>query len=252
MYRYSPRVTEQVNGGSPAESQSASVTPSPDASAPAANEDVARLKAKLDLVSEDKRRAGEKNAELNRKLQELEEALRATQAQLKDGQQQSLEANGEYKRLWEDAKDTNLQLERQLSEVRAQLDAERQARAQETLKTRALSEITTAKALRPDQLLALIASDLREVEGKPVVISGGIEVPLADHLARLRAPDSGWEHHFAPNGAKGMGSTPAAAIGSPPVANPFTAQPPNLTEIARLFREDRALHDRLKAEASRG
>jgi uncharacterized phage infection (PIP) family protein YhgE len=244
-------VTENVNGGLPAEDQSASVTPSPDAQGTTSDE-LARLRAKLDLVSEDKRRAGEKNAELNRKLQELEEALKATQAQLKSGQQQTLEASGEYKKLWEDAKATNLDLERQMSELRGQLDAERQARATETLRSRALSEITQAKALRPDQLLALIASDLREVDGKPVVINGGIEIPLSDHLARLRAPESGWDHHFAPNGAKGMGSTPATPAGAAPVSNPFLASPPNLSEIARLYREDRSLHDRLKAEATRG
>ena len=245
-------MTESVNGVPPAEELSASATPSPDAQSTPSSDDLARLKAKLDLVTEDKRRAGEKNAELNRKLQDLEESLRATQAQLKSGQTTQLEQSGEYKKLWEDAKETNLNLERQLHEMQLTLDAERQERAKETLKSRAIQEITAAKALRPDQLLALIATDLREVDGKPAVISGGIEIPLADHLARLRAPESGWDHHFAPIGAKGMGSSAAAPVSAPTGTNPFLASPPNLTEIARLFREDRAAHDRYKAEASRG
>ena len=234
------------------EELSASATPSPDAQSTPSSDELARLRAKLDLVTEDKRRAGEKNADLNRKLQELEESLRATQAQLKSGQTTQLEQSGEYKKLWEDAKETNLNLERQLHEMQLTLDAERQERAKETLKSRAIQEITAAKALRPDQLLALISTDLREVDGKPAVISGGIEIPLADHLARLRAPESGWDHHFAPIGAKGMGSSAAAPVSAPTGTNPFLASPPNLTEIARLFREDRAAHDRYKAEASRG
>jgi hypothetical protein len=245
-------VTESVNGVPPAEELSASATPSPDAQSTPSPDELARLRAKLDLVTEDKRRAGEKNADLNRKLQELEESLRATQAQLKSGQTTQLEQSGEYKKLWEDAKETNLNLERQLHEMQLTLDAERQERAKETLKSRAIQEITAAKALRPDQLLALISTDLREVDGKPAVISGGIEIPLADHLARLRAPESGWDHHFAPVGAKGMGSSAAAPVSAPTGTNPFLASPPNLTEIARLFREDRAAHDRYKAEASRG
>lgn len=245
-------MTESVNGVPPAEELSASATPSPDAQSTPSSDELARLRAKLDLVTEDKRRAGEKNAELNRKLQDLEESLRATQAQLKSGQTTQLEQSGEYKKLWEDAKETNLNLERQLHEMQLTLDAERQERAKETLKSRAIQEITAAKALRPDQLLALIATDLREVDGKPAVISGGIEIPLADHLARLRAPESGWDHHFAPIGAKGMGSSAAAPVSAPTGTNPFLASPPNLTEIARLFREDRAAHDRYKAEASRG
>lgn len=230
------------------EEQIAPVVPSPEA--PESTTEVDRLRAKLELVSEDKRRAGEKNAELNRRLQELEESLRATQTQLKTGEQQKLAESGEYKKLWEDAKDTNLQLERQLSDLRVELDAERQARSTESLRSRALSEISAAKALRPDQLLALMGSDLREVDGRPCVIAGGIEVPLTDHLARLRAPDSGWDHHFAPVGARGMGSAPATPTGAHSQANPFLMSPPNLTEISRLYREDPAQHDRLKAEAT--
>lgn len=244
-------MTEIVNGDPAVQDASAAAPLSSEAPASTSDE-INRLRAKLDLVTEDKRRAGEKNAELNRRLQELEESLRATQAQVKDGQQQKLQESGEYKKLWEDAKETNLQLERQLADMRGELDAERQARAQETLRSRAISEITAAKALRPEQLLALIASDLREVDGKPAVIAGGIEIPLADHLARLKSPESGWEHHFAPNGARGMGSSPAAPVGAAPAKNPFLVSPPNLSEISRLYREDRELHDRLKAEATRG
>lgn len=234
------------------EEPSASATPSPDAQSNSSSDELARLRAKLDLVTEDKRRAGEKNADLNRKLQDLEDSLRATQAQLKSGQTNQLEQSGEYRKLWEDAKETNLTLERQISDMQVQLDAERQARATETLRSRAIQEITSAKALRPDQLLALISTDLREVDGKPAVISGGIEIPLSDHLARLRAPESGWDHHFAPTGAKGMGSSAAAPVSASTGTNPFLTNPLNLTEIGRLYRDDRAAHDRYKAEASRG
>lgn len=229
------------------EEPSASATPSPDVQS--LTEELERTTAKLQLVTDDKRRAGEKNAELNRRLQELEESLRTTQAQLKAGHTEKLAESGEYKQLWEDAKETNLALERRIAELQTQLDAERQARTTESLHTAALSEIADAKALRPKQLLQLLQADLREVNGRPAVISGGIEIPLSDHLARLRAPDSGWEHHFAANGAQGMGSRPTAPAGAPPTANPFLAVPPNLSEISRLYREDRALHDRLMAEA---
>lgn len=223
---------------------------SPDASGNS-SEELARLRAKLELVTEDKRRAGEKNAQLNTRLKDLEDALKATQAQLKDGQTERLAESGEYKKLWEDAKETNLRLEREKADIQGQLDAERQARATETLKSRALSEIATAEARRPDQLLALISANLREAEGKPVVIDGGIEIPLAEHLSRLRAPDSGWEHHFAPRGAKGMGTAPSSGANTaPPAANPFMRGPNfNVTEQGRLYKTDRALYDKLQAEA---
>lgn len=233
------------------EEQSASATSSPSPNTDSSDE-LARLRAKLELVADDKRRAGETNARLNQRIQELEESLKSTQTQLKTGQTAQLEQSGEYKRLWEDAKATNTELETQLRDLRQELAAERQARSTESLRTRAIQEITAAEALRPEQLLALISTDLREVDGKPAIINGGIEIPLSDHLARLKTPDSGWEHHFRPTGAKGMGSSATAPVsGTAPAQNPFSASPPNLTEISRLYREDRALHDRLKAEAGR-
>lgn len=234
------------------EDTSAAVPPSTATEAPD-NSELQRLKAKLDLVQQDKLRAGETNAKLNSKIQELEETVRGLTTQLKTGEQQQLEGSGEYQKLWEQSKETNKALERRITELENELDAERQARKTETLRTKALQEISESKALRPDQLLSLIAPNLREADGTPVVLEGGMEIPLRDHLSRLRSPESGWEHHFAPNGALGLGMKPSApATSSYGGTNPFRAETRNLTEQARLFREDPALYERLKAEATRG
>jgi hypothetical protein len=206
----------------------------------------------LELVTADKLRAGETNAKLNSKVQELEENLRAITAQLKSGEQTQLENSGEYLKLWEQSKETNRSLEKRINELEGELDAERQARRTESLRTKALQEISTAKALRPDQLLSLIAPNLREVEGTPVVLEGGMEIPLSDHLARLRTAESGWDHHFQPTGTKGMGTVASAPVSSYGGKNPFHPATRNLTEQSRLYREDPALYDRLKAEATRG
>lgn len=247
-------MSETNSGVPPVEDASAAVPPSP-ATDTSDSSELQRLRTKLELVTADKLRAGETNAKLNAKVQELEESLKALSAQLKRGEHQQLEANGEYKQLWEALKETNRGLIEENESLQRELDAERQARRTETLRTKALQEISEAKALRPDQMLALLGNNLREVDGKPVVLDGGMEIPLRDHLARLRTPDSGWDHHFAANGAKGMG-TPAAA--APPFTssyggdNPFHPKTRNLTEQARLFREDPALAQRLREEATRG
>lgn len=234
------------------EDTSAAVPPST-ATEATDNSELQRLRAKLDLVQQDKLRAGETNAKLNSKIQELEETVRGLTTQLKTGEQQQLEGSGEYQKLWEQSKETNKALERRITELENELDAERQARKTETLRTKALQEISESKALRPDQLLSLIAPNLREADGTPVVLEGGMEIPLRDHLSRLRSPESGWEHHFAPNGALGLGMKPSApASSSYGGTNPFRAETRNLTEQARLFREDPALYERLKAEATRG
>jgi len=245
-------VSENVSGVPPVEDTSAAAPPST-ATEATDNSELQRLKAKLDLVQQDKLRAGETNAKLNSKIQELEETVRGLTTQLKTGEQQQLEGSGEYQKLWEQSKETNKALERRITELDSELDAERQARKTETLRTKALQEIGESKALRPDQLLSLIAPNLREADGTPVVLEGGMEIPLRDHLARLRAPESGWEHHFAPNGAMGLGMKPSATTSSSyGGTNPFRADTRNLTEQARLYREDPALYERLKAEATRG
>ena len=233
------------------EDQSAAVPPSPATEAPDSSE-LQRLRAKLELVTADKLRAGETNTKLNNKVQELEDNLRALTAQLKNGEQTQLENSGEYLKLWEQSKETNRSLEKRISELEGELDAERQARRTESLRTKALSEISTAKALRPDQLLSLISPNLREVEGTPVVLEGGMEIPLSDHLARLRSAESGWDHHFQPTGTKGMGTVASAPSSSYGGNNPFNPATRNLTEQSRLYRDDPALYDRLKAEATRG
>ena len=247
-------MTENVSGVLPVEEQSAAVPPSPATDAPAADpSELSRLRTKLELVTQDKLRAGETNAKLNSRVQELEDQLRGLTAQLKNGEQKQLEDSGEYLKLWEQSKDTNKSLEKRITELEQELDAERQARRTESLRTKAIQEISAAKALRPEQLLSLIASNLREVNGSPVVLDGGMEIPLSDHLARLRQADSGWDHHFAPSASKGMGTIASApATSAYGKANPFAPATRNLTEQSRLYREDPALYERLKAEANRG
>lgn len=245
-------MSENVSGAPPVEDTSAAVPPST-ATESTDNSELQRLKAKLDLVQQDKLRAGETNAKLNGKIQELEEMVRGLTTQLKTGEQKQLEGSGEYQKLWEQSKETNKSLERRITELENELDAERQARRTETLRTKALQEISEAKALRPDQLLSLLGPNLREADGSPVVLEGGMEIPLRDHLARLRSAESGWDHHFAPNGAVGMGTKPSAVSASSyGGSNPFRAETRNLTEQARLYRDDPALYERLKAEATRG
>lgn len=227
-----------------------SATPSPAAapdSASGSAGDAEFLKRKLELVQQDKQRLGETNAKLNERLRELEERLNATEQQLKGTKNSALEQSGEYRQLWEDAKATIMEKEKELAAVQRDLESLRETAQTERLRSNAMRDIAAAQALRPDQLLSLIAPNLREVDGKPVVLHGGMEVPLADHLARLRSPESGWDHHFAPSGARGMGARPSAGVPAPSGPNPFVTR--NLTEQARLYRENRAEYDRLRAEA---
>ena len=87
----------------------------------------------------------------------------------------------------------------------------------------------------------------------PSVVVNGIEQPLNAYLTQLKNPGSGWEHHFAASGTRGMGSGPTTTNAIPGMANPFAQGPGfNLTEALRLEAENPELAKVLKAQAGRG
>ena len=200
-----------------------------------------RVIKKLELVQADKAAAGEKNQQLNDRLKDLER-------QLSQRNQQQLQDQGEYKTLWEQRGQIITDLEKENAELRSQLESVTQAAAHERLRAAAMSSISKSGAIAPDQMFALLQSQLRESEGRPVVLAGGAEQPLDTYLGNLKAPGSGFEHHFASTGARGMG-TSAATI-APGLDNPYKTG--NLTEIISLEVENPELARALKAEAQRG
>ena len=49
----------------------------------------------------------------------------------------------------------------------------------------------------------------KNAEGKVVILNGGVEQDLNTYLTSLKNPGSGWEHHFKPSTAAGMGAKPS-------------------------------------------
>jgi uncharacterized protein (DUF3084 family) len=201
-----------------------------------------RLLKKLELVQQDKAAAGEKNQQLNERLKDLER-------QLQQRNQQQLQDQGEYKALWEEAKQTIAARDERIATLEAELSSERTATAQERLKAAAMAGISRSGAIAPEQMFALLQSQLREIEGRPVVLAGGAEQPLDAYLSNLKAPGSGYEHHFSSTGARGMGSTATTSV-APGMSNPYKTG--NLTERIALEAENPDLAKALKAEAQRG
>jgi hypothetical protein len=100
-------------------------------------------------------------------------------------------------------------------------------------------------------MFALLQSNLREVGGKPVVLNGGVEQPLDTYLANLRAPGSGYEHHFSASGKSGMGTSPGGVASvAPGMENPWKTN--NITQQLLMMRDNPELAQALQAEASKG
>jgi hypothetical protein len=242
-------MTEQVTGVPPAEERVEPVAQQP--TAPTTSDDSPALRTKLELVQQDNLAKGEANRKLNERLGELERKLKEYEGQLKTTHQQKLADSGEFKKLWEDANADNARLQQRIVELEAALQAKDSEAARERLRATALQQISQANALAPEQLLGLLGDSLRENNGTPVVIVNGIEQPLASHLANLKNSGSGWDHHFAPTGARGMGSTPSSNV-PPGVVNPYKKDSYNFTEILRLEKDNPELARLLKSEAVRG
>ena len=209
----------------------------------------AALKHKLGLANSHTK-AAEKRAK------EAESALAALQSEVADiknaqtaATQKSLEEQGQYKQLWTDTKQTVSARDAEIVELKAKLASVTQEREQDRLRAASLSQINQAGAVNSNQLYSLLSQQLRQdEEGKPVVLNGGVEQPLGDYLANLKA-SSDWQHHFGASGAQGMGSAAGGSV-APGRDNPYRNG--NLTEAMRLEVENPDLAKALKAEARRG
>ena len=217
------------------------------------SDDAAALKAKLELIQQDKQRQGETNKKLNEQLAEIKRQNDELQKKLLSGKTQRLEEAGEYERLWNEAKQTISQRELELQELRDQLSNVQQSAQQEKLRAAALGQLSQSGVIAPDQLYQLMSQNLREVDGKAVVLNGGVEQPLNDYLAQLKNPGSGYEHFFSASTSRGMGSSPVnPGSVAPDMANPWRAESFSVTDQFALEAQNPELAAALKAEAMRG
>ena len=212
--------------------------------------DTSDLTAQLEAVKA-------KNAELiaeRRKDRENRETLQAQIDELRTAQESAktakLAESGEFKTLWEEAQQTVADLKQQLSTKEAEIDQIRQGFTQEQVKSTAITQLSQAGALAPDQLYRLLQENLRAKDGQPVAVVGGVEVPVGEYIANLKNPGSGYEHHFAATNRAGMGVTGSArATALPGQTNPWSREGWNITQQMMMLSTDPDKARLLKAEA---
>jgi len=223
------------------EEQNQQVTPVEGAS----NDEIAKLKSSVESLEK-------KNFELIGKLQkkeligEVPDDYQALKEFKQQAEQTKLESEGKYS-------EARQALEQQFREATAQKDqriAELEQRVRELeLLTPAVSaladivhdpDLVMKTKLSPDQIE-------READGTVVVVDGYQRTPVQEWAKTLPT----WmQKQPKPQGSgapigRSSGEIPAG------VANPFLPENYNLTEQSRLFRTDRDLYERLKAQAAR-
>ena len=164
---------------------------------------------------------------------------------------QELEDQGQWKTLWEEANKTAQEKEQQIINLSQQLEEMKNSHEVASTKTAALAAISNLGAINAEQTLSLLQNKLQKnAEGKVVILNGGVEQDLNTYISSLKNPGSGWEHHFKPSSAAGMGARPS------PVANAGGGQvnpwkTGNLTQQMLLLEQDPQLAAVLKQEAQK-
>ena len=193
---------------------------------------------------------------LRKQVTDSEEKFKGIKAKLDDvykqkdqQRKQELEDQGQWKTLWEEANKTAQEKEQQIMTLSQQLEDLKTSNEVASTKTTALAAISNLGAINAEQTLALLQGKLQKnAEGKVVVLNGGVEQDLTNYLTGLKNPGSGWEHHFKPSSAAGMGAKPS------PISNAGGGQPNpwktgNITQQMLLSEQDPQLAAVLKQEA---
>ena len=188
-------------------------------------------------------------AEAEEKFKGIKTKLDDVYKQKDEQRKQELEDQGQWKTLWEEANKTAQEKEQKIMTLSQQLEEMKTSNEVASTKTTALAAISNLGAINAEQTLSLLQGKLQKnSEGKVVVLNGGVEQDLGNYLSTLKNPGSGWEHHFKPSSAAGMGAKPS------PVANAGTGQPNpwksgNVTQQMLISEQDPQLAAVLKQEA---
>jgi len=170
-----------------------------------------------------------------------------------DQRRKTLEDQGQWKDLWEEANKTAQDKQQQIGELERQLQELRVSNETAAMQTSALSAISQAGAINAQQMLQLVQNGLKKSEdGSVKVLDGGVEQDLGVYLAKLKNPGSGFEHHFKPSTQAGMGAKPSTGTaGAAGIANPWLEGSINLTKQMALDASDPDLAAVLRREAGK-
>ena len=192
-------------------------------------------------------------SEAEEKFQGIKGKLDDVYKKQDDQRRKTLEDQGQWKDLWEEANKTAQTKDQQIVDLQRQLEELRASNETAAMKTSALSAISQAGAINAEQMLRLVQADLKKSDdGSVKVLDGGVEQDLNLYLAKLKNPGSGYEHHFKPSAQAGMGAKPTAGTaGVAGMANPYADETANLTQRMILETTNPDLAAVLKREAGK-
>jgi len=198
-------------------------------------------------------------AALKQQATEAEERFQGIKSKLDDvykkqddQRKQTLEDQGQWKDLWEEANKSAQEKDVQISALERQLADMKVSNEEASMRTSVLSAISRAGAINAEQMLQLVQNNLHKKDnGDVVILNKGVEQDITNYLSNLKNPGSGFEHHFKPSSAAGMGAKPTPnSVIAPGMPNPFKAGSINITRQMQLKAEEPELAAVLEREAS--
>ena len=172
------------------------------------SDDPALLRNKLELVTADRQ------SERNEK-RALQKQLEDAQRKLSERKQADLIEKEDYKGLHADLKTNYDSVLAERDALQQQLELAKVERQQDQIKANATNLFAQSGVNAPDHLMKILGDNLRlDENGAVVILSGGVQVPLNQHIQNLKSPGSGFEMFFSGTQARGMsavGSTSNAA-----------------------------------------
>jgi len=200
-------------------------------------------------IQELKKQNNEANTKWSEKFNDVKSKLDGVYEKEEQKRKQILEDQGQWKTLWEEANKTAQEKDQQITNLSQQLQELKSSNELATTKQTALASISNLGAVNAEQTLSLLQNKLQKnAEGKVVILNGGVEQDLDSYLTSLKNPGSGWEHHFKPSSAAGMGAkpTPTSNVGGGQT-NPWKTG--NLTQQMLISEQNPQLAAVLKQEA---
>jgi len=192
-----------------------------------------------------------KIAEEGEKFKGIKTKLDDVYKKADDKRKQDLEDQGQWKTLWEEANKTAQDKDQKILELNQELKNLKSSNESANIKNSALSAISDSGAINAQQTLSLLQDKLQKNDkGEVVVLNGGVQQDLNAYISNLKNPGSGWEHHFKPSSAAGMGAKPTPTSNvSPGMTNPWKEGSINITRQMTLESTEPDLAAVLKKEA---
>jgi len=191
--------------------------------------------------------------EADEKFQGIKGKLDEVYKKQDDQRRKTLEDQGQWKDLWEEANQTAKEKDQHIADLERKLQEMKASNETAAMRTSALGAISQAGAINAEQMLMLMQSNLKKADdGRVIILDGGVEQDLNVYLAKLKNPGSGFEHHFKPSSSAGMGAKPNTSTASAAgMSNPYADATFNLTRQMTLEESDPQLAAVLKREAGK-